>query len=258
MNMTSTTPSQKKDLDPVVQGLRKLSVRVADVAFRLHLRPNHITLFRFCFLGGLAAACLVVGGYLFNFLALILLAAGFFFDLVDGDLARRHNMRSHYGAELEVNLDAILLSLLLLAISCHAFLSHTGLEFVGLIGLFSQIFSTYYTNLYKMRFNIDCVESNPLMEELRAKKSISAVERFIIELLAPKHIIYSLFSNFRYYLVIGVLINQLVITFLIFAIMLSIRWISLAITVIAYGKHQDRPSQYEFFSVLSKLDRNNS
>ena len=254
MKETLTSQSAKKDLDPVVRSLRRFSVIVADTAFKLHLRPNQITLFRFFVFGGAAAAFLFFGGYTNNVIALVFVALGFFFDLVDGDLARRHNMKSNYGAQLEANLDSILLSILILSIATNAVMSHSNLAFVGIIVFFSQIFSMHFSDLLKSKFDIDCVESNPRIEKLRKDNQVSFKNRFIIELMAPKNFAYSLFSNFRYYLVVGIFTNHLHQALLMYSVMLTLRWIILLLVTLKYAKSQDTPLEDPLYHSLSELD----
>jgi phosphatidylglycerophosphate synthase len=259
MHNSSASPytkmeSEKKDLDAPVRILRKLSVRLADLSYRHKIKPNQITLFRFFALGIGAAACLFLGGYLLNVIALILLFLGFIADLVDGDLARRHNLTSALGAALEENLDGILLNLLILAISLNLYLHTSPFAWAGFVCLFAQIFSRHYTNLFKERFQIDCVEGNPIFDKVRDAKDCDWFTRLCADLIAPKRVIYSLFSNFRYYLIVGVLINKLPESLLIYTVMINLRWLILLGLMIKYASRSSHESQYQIFQTLERLE----
>lgn len=246
--------SEKKDLDEQVKFLRRLSVKIADLAYQIGIKPNQITLFRFFVLGGSATVLLCFNNMFFNLAAVLLLFANFMLDLVDGDLARRHNLKSQLGGALEENLDSLLLSLLVLAISISMYISNSPIAVAGLVCLFAQIFSKHYTDLYKQRFDIDCVESNPALEVIRNNGNVSTWTRIFIELLAPKNIIFSLFSNFRYFLLVGVVLNRLPESFLAYTIAINIRWIMLLLLTILYAS--GRKADLEIMQVLSRLDRN--
>jgi phosphatidylglycerophosphate synthase len=244
--------SEKKDLDMQVKLLRQFSVRLADVAYQLHLKPNHITLFRFFIFGIGAAICLFFGGYLLNILALLLIFLSFLGDLVDGDLARRHDLKTSLGAALEENLDSVLLSILVLAISLNLYSHHNPNAVAGFFCLFAQTFSKYYTSVFKQRFQIDCVESHPLLERYRSKKETDNYTKFHGELLAPKNPVLSLFSNFRYYLVIGVLTNHLPESFSVYTAMLNLRWVMLLFLTVSYSRPNHKPRK--IFEILASLD----
>ena len=243
---------QKRDLDVVVRLMRRGSAIVSDGANRLGLKPNHITVFRLVVLGGVACGLLATGSYWLHVVALVLLMLNFFFDLVDGDLARRHNLRSPLGAALEENLDSILLNALILALVIGMSLRGEPYAVVGYVCLFSQVFSRHYTDLYKERFGVDCVESHADVEAVRG--SSDWLTHAVAELLAPKGQLFSLFSNFRYFLIVGVVVNQIGPALALYTAFISLRWIGLmAFTISYYGAHPAL-SKYKIYPVLAKLE----
>ena len=84
------------------------------------VKPAQLTLLS-CAFGIIAAPYLVMGH---RFLPFILLFLSLFFDLLDGNLARRNNQASNIGAVLDIFCDRVVEGLFLVAIAltgrCHA------------------------------------------------------------------------------------------------------------------------------------------
>jgi phosphatidylglycerophosphate synthase len=231
-----------------------LSVRIADIAYVIKLRPNHITLFRFFIVGGAAIYCLVIGSYILNLIALGLLMLSFFLDLVDGDLARRHNLSSTLGAALESELDSVILSCILLAVSINLYNVRNPLAWVGFVCLFSQIFSRHYTNLFQDRFDIDCVESNQKIEIMRSAVDTDILSKLYIGLLVPKNTLASLFSNFRYFIIAGIIVNRLPFALAMYTLLITIRWILLLLLTLVYSGNV-KILHFQLLGTLAQLDK---
>ncbi|NCU42149.1 MAG: CDP-alcohol phosphatidyltransferase family protein, partial [Candidatus Moranbacteria bacterium] len=107
--MKEIIKSQKKNFLKTTKILRFFSVRNARFLNELNITPNQVTFFRFFVLGIFGAYFFYLGGYLFNIIGLMLLFLNFYFDLVDGDLARNYDKKTKLGGFLEELLDPILL-----------------------------------------------------------------------------------------------------------------------------------------------------
>ena len=224
--------TEKKDFSLPLKIMRKSSVVLAYHLDKLWVYPNQVTLFRFVVFGLWAALLLFADNYVLNLLSIVFLVINMFFDLVDWDLARNHDKKSELGKFLDENMDAIILNTILLSLTLKFFfLGNT----VGLIwwifSLYWLIFSSRMWEYFMYTYNINCVESHPTLERSFNKKSknIDFISYYFKELLVPKTALLSLHSNFRNYLIIGVVLNIMPFCLAIFGFFITIRWFMLFI-----------------------------
>lgn len=220
------------DSDLMTRRLRYLSLNVAKICNKLRISPNFLTITRFFILGCGAAILLFLGGYFYNLLALIFLLTNFFFDLVDGDLARNFGKKTKLGSFLDEYLDTIVINLVLLGITMNLFSSDNPLKYLSLIAISGQALSAKVADIYKEKFGISCVTLHPKFAIQR--KKIDKTSVVLIELLSPRHIYFSIFSTVRYYLILGILFNILPLTISVYAIAINLRWITLFIALCLY------------------------
>jgi len=247
--------SKKIDFDFVVLMLRKTSVYFACFLNKLKVTPNQVTIFRFFIFGIGAAYCFYKGTYLFNIVGLILLFLNFYLDLVDGDLARNYDKKSKLGKFLEDLLDPLLLIIIILSLVFNLFVNNNVYKYFGLLCLFGQIFSLKMSLYFQYNFNINCVEGNNLLESNLKGKKLSLFEFFVRELITPKNFFISLFSNFRYYLVVGVLFNLMPLSFLLYSIAINIRWITLSIFLLIFNSDFNIKKRMILLAEFEKLQQ---
>lgn len=224
--------SKKKDFDFITILLRKLSVYSASFLNKMSINPNQVTIFRFIFFGVGGAYCFYIGTHVFNIIGVAALLLNYYFDLVDGDLARNYNKKSKLGKFLEELLDPILLCIVIFSIALNLFTNDNIYKYFGLVCLFGQIFSFKMSQYFQYNYNINCVEGSDLLESNLKGKRLDAFSFFIQELVTPKNLLISLFCNFRYYLITGALLGIMPLTISLYAVAINIRWIVLSVFLI--------------------------
>ncbi len=224
--------TEKTDFSLPIQIMRKSSVVLAYHLDKFWIYPNQVTIFRFVIFGLWASLLLFSDNYFLNLLSIIFLVINMFFDLVDGDLARNHDKKSELGKFLDENMDAIILNTILLSLTLKFFLLGNTIGLIWWIfSLYWLIFSSRMGEYFMYTYKINCVESNPELEKAFTKwnKKIDFISYYFKELLVPKNLLLSLHSNFRNYLIIGVVFNIMPICLAIFGFFISLRWFVLFI-----------------------------
>jgi phosphatidylglycerophosphate synthase len=243
----------KIDRDTATRMLRKITLKIAELFNSMGISPNAVTLSRFLIFGCGAAFFFFIGGYFYNLLGLVFLFINYLFDLVDGDLARKFNKRTKIGEILDKHLDAVLINLILLAISVNLFSSDSPLRYFTIFALSGQALSVGISKFYEDRFGISCVAKSSLeMEAMLNKNRADFWSNFLLELLSPGHVSSSFFSTIRYYLIIGVLFGILPIMIAIYAIAINLRWIVLLIVLVRYYSldSKDKKNIFKTFEIV--------
>lgn len=94
MEKTKIMPTQKKTYVKSALFLRRFSVIVAHYLNMMGVYPNQVVLFRVFVFGGAAMALFFQESYVLNLCGLGMIFLCYFFDLVDGDLARNYNKKT--------------------------------------------------------------------------------------------------------------------------------------------------------------------
>lgn len=234
---------------------RRLSVIIAHYCDRLCIFPNQITLFRIFILGSFSIFLLYSQSYIFNLAGLFVLLVSHFLDDVDGDLARNHNKKSELGKFLDGNLDAVLLNVIILTFVLKIFFEWDSHIFVlwGFLALFGVIMSTKMTAMFQATFEIDCVEGNEKIEKWLKTTAFDTWSTFLYGLLTPKTFLLWLFSNFRYYLLIGVVFQIMPLCMWLYALAINMRWIILFLSLAFFYKWLGKTRKLSLFSLFDIL-----
>lgn len=229
--MKKIKKTEKIDFSLPLIIMRKWSVVLAYYLDKLWIYPNQVTLFRFLVFWIWAAVLMLSENYFLNLLAIVFLIINMFFDLIDGDLARNHNKTSKLWKFLDENIDAIVLNTILLSLTIKFLISWNQIWiFWGILSLYWLIFSSRMWEYFMYTYNINCVESHPILEkDFNNKQNIDFVSYYFKELLVPKNPILSLHSNFRNYLIIWIIFQIMPILLVIFWFFITIRWFMLFI-----------------------------
>ncbi len=233
MSAPQIRKTQKKTFSQTALFLRKFSVIVAHYLNMVWINPNQVVLFRVFVFGGLSMWLFFSASYMYNVLWIGTIFLCYFFDLVDGDLARNYNKKTDQGKFLDEELDSVVVTSLVLTFALKFyFMGYEPLYVVGgITALFGIIGSSKMTNFFQGRFNTNCVGGNDVIEQTTQAKSWDLRSEFFYQLVTPKHVLMTLFSNFRYYLLIGVVTNSMHIAVLLYAIAINLRWMMLFICV---------------------------
>lgn len=239
--------------------LRKFSVIVAHYCNKVGITPNQVVLWRVFLFWGASIYLFYSDLYLYNIAGIWTIFLCYFFDLVDGDLARNYNMKSDLWKFLDEELDSVVVTWLVLTFACKFYFWWYESIYVvwWILALFGIIWSTKMTNMYQARFWINCVSWHNDIEEALKKEDRDTMSEFIYQLITPKNFFLSLFSNFRYYLLFGVISGYIHIAVLLFAIAITIRWITLFITITQYYAFRDtKKTHVALFKIMNTLERN--
>lgn len=114
MDNKNIQKTQKKTYVKSALFLRKFSVIVAYYLDKLGIQPNRVVLFRVFVFGSSACILFFQPSYWLNVLGMGAIFLCYFFDLVDGDLARNHNKKTDFGKFLDEELDSVVVTSIIL------------------------------------------------------------------------------------------------------------------------------------------------
>lgn len=196
--------------------------------------------------------------YLYNIAGIWTIFLCYFFDLVDGDLARNYNMKSDLWKFLDEELDSVVVTWLVLTFACKFYFWWYESIYVlwWIVALFGIVLSTKMTNMYQSRFWINCVWWHNDIEEALKKDDRDTMSEFIYQLVTPKNFFLSLLSNFRYYLLFWILSWYIHIAVLIFSFAITVRSIILFIAITQYYWFRDsNHTTVSLYKVMKTLER---
>lgn len=249
--------TQKRQHTKFSKFLRSISVVVAYYLNILHITPHQVLFFRVFIFGGLSLYLFYSDNYMYNLLGLFFIILCHFFDLVDWDLARNHDQVTKMWGFLDMNFDAVVLNSVIL-IFILKFLN-SGVDnlyiIAGIMILFGTIFSSKMTELFQNQFRINCNQWNVLIEEYLEKNKFDYISSFFYRLITPKGFPFSLLSNFRDYLLVGIIFGIMPIAILCFAIAINIRWITLFIMISIYYHGIDHNNRsIKIYNILKQYE----
>lgn len=230
-------PKKRKDNDPSVGPMRMIAHWVAVVLSKTPITPNQVTFFSFIIFAPFIVYFLSTGEYFNGLIALVLIFITVIFDLSDGMLARMKQVSSSYGAYLDASLDKIFQFLILIAVVVGSvFASNDYIWFVwGLALLAGQAMADFIGFQYARDFKFDVYTgSQEFLEKFKAVGKISWLDAYLKNIIVPCKFLYIFFFTARYLLVLGIILNQLYLFVIIFAITINLRWLSMYLLYIKY------------------------
>lgn len=177
--------SKKRANFLVTRFIRYLSIRAANLFLKSQITPNQLTVGSFI-IGIISALCFIKGKLSYDLLGVFLFLIAFFFDFVDGDLARLKNMSSVYGEWLDAVSGKIETVLLYLGI-CLGQSRHYSPEIVWILGFLG--ISSFYVNqclLYKNEIlnfkhkRAEAKETAPLVVEPQQVSPLKIIQKEIL------------------------------------------------------------------------------
>ena len=240
------------DSDMTLVWLKKLADIVVNVLLKTPVTPNQVTLANFLIFAPLASYLLFVGDYVHNLLALFVLIISSFIDLVDGELARQSKRVSKLGAWYESSLDPLTQSMVIFSIALHIlFYIPADWKYLALLPLFSQGFANYLGITFSNLFKIDPLTGNPELNE-SANRSHSGIDFLLRNIIVPTHWLFILLFTLRFHMIIGILLNVLPFTFLVFGVFITIRVMVMYLVLCLHYKDDTRLNKYEIFRYLKR------
>lgn len=228
--------TQKKQFSFFTIFLRKFSVIIAYYLNQIGVVPHQVLFFRIFVFGGLSLFFFYSNNYLYNLIGLFFISLCYFFDLVDGDLARNYDKVTRVWGFLDWNFDALILNSIILTFTLKFLNNGDNPIFIiaGIMILFGTIFSSKMTELFRHRFNINCGQWSKIIEDYLKNNTLDKLSIFFYWLITPKWFILDLLSNFKQYLLIGIIFNIMPFTILGFAIAINLRWLILFVMAAFY------------------------
>jgi len=202
---------------------RNISIRITKYFVRTRITPNQITVISFLF-GVLAALCFAMGEYAYLIVGAIFFLLSFIFDLVDGEVARVKSLQSLRGAWLDPLLDIV----------------GTGLLFFGIaFGLQTRTDYVFAWALPYLAFFGHAIGSFSSSKQLEiyGKHEVSKIKEEINFGVIPKlyTTLYGM-GSITLLFSIGAVLNQLVVSLILFTISSNLDWIGKFAWY--YGKHK--------------------
>lgn len=159
--------SAKRQFPLLSRILRKYSVIVAYYLNKMGITPLQVLFFRVFVFGGLSLFCFYSTDYTYNILGLVLIALCYFFDMVDGDLARNHDQVTKLGWFLDANFDAVVVNSIVLTFTLKFLGAGEDQIFIiaGIMILYGTIFSSKMTELFLNHFSVGCGQGSDVIED---------------------------------------------------------------------------------------------
>lgn len=232
--------------------------------------PNQITVFNFLFTIFAGGFCLSRGTWFWNLCGLGVLLTNGFLDYVDGDIAKSTNQMSLSGQWLDKGGDMIIQNIIMASVAyalcVHQFSNTTILicivYFIGINAM--NMISVFYNNT----FGFDSHVGNEFFRDFMDYKKETRDRSMLLEghiyfqdlfnwfmknLIDPTASLLGLILwTVRYFLVFGILCNQMFLAFFIITILLTFRWI---VMFILYAMHLSEYKGLWTLHALAVMDR---
>ena len=195
--------------------------------------PNQITGFNLAFTILFGWLCFSQGTYLFNLLGFGVLLINGYLDYLDGDLAKSTKQFSVFGQWLDSGCDMIIQNIVMAAIAYGLCRTH-ALLIVAITFFIANSAMQVISLRYNATFGFDSHCGNALFRTYMDKKP-NLFNKLMKNLLDPtaSKIGFFLFT-FRYWLVLGILFNQMKWAFIVITALLLFKVI---IMHVIYGMH---------------------
>lgn len=239
------------DSDITLVWMKYLSDKVVQLLMKTPITPNQITLGNFLIFAPLVSYFLVRGGYLFNFLALGALVMSSFLDLMDGEMVRQGKPSSKLGIWFEASLDPLIQSVVIFSIALYV-LIHIGADwkYLALLPLFGQGFANSLGLTLHNTFKIDPLTGHQTLNQ-GVEASTSWVDFLARNIMVPTHGLFVFLFTLRFHMIIGIFLNKLHYTFIIFGVFIVIR--ALAIYIILCLHYADKDLKLNKYAVFRYL-----
>lgn len=230
----------------------RLAYEIAKTLAKTGITPNQITIFRFVISFPATLYFFSRGEHFYNLMGLAVYLLLVPLDWVDGDLARLTNQASPLGKWLDDTSDRILVLAVL-----------GGLFYAGIIseplrwGLLALVFFMvhfFLTTLFEdfnRHFGLEFSQYAEVEEEVLSVENPSLLDRFLVNFLNVHR---NSFSKFlfciSYPLFVGVIVNQLFLTFIFLTITFAIR--SLGIMFLMYSSAKGGKTRSRLVEVLRR------
>lgn len=205
----------------------KVAYQIAKVLAKTKITPNQITILRFIIAAPVSAYLFSRGEYLYNLLGLIFYVPLAIIDWVDGSLARLTGQSSSLGKFLDITFDRVLMLVVLLSIF-YAGIVSSGDEKWGILTIlfFSvYLFLTASLSDFDQLFNLEFNRYPEVIEKIyQLDENPKLIDRLLINFLdVHRNSITRFCFCISYPLFVGIITNQLLLTFVFITFMFGLR-----------------------------------
>jgi phosphatidylglycerophosphate synthase len=212
-----------ENLSPFLYLYRKISIVFVWMFLKTSLTPNKVTNLGSLF-GIMAAVGFATGEGKYIFLGGIMSQIYMILDCVDGLLARVKNISSKFGSFFDIVSDVIINNLVLLGIGAGLYRQTNRLEIVliSFFALFGMNMTVVAHNTQMLVFRDEPLYKSRIINEIGKK------QKFLHEIIIRA----GLSGSFQFFIIgIGALLNKLIWSTVIIAIIQNIYWMSLVLLV---------------------------
>ncbi|PIP31484.1 hypothetical protein COX24_03390 [bacterium (Candidatus Gribaldobacteria) CG23_combo_of_CG06-09_8_20_14_all_37_87_8] len=164
----------------------------------------------------IAAFLFSFGQFKFNFLALFFIAIGTQFDYADGVVARARKQTNRFGGWFDPFLDLIGQHLIFIGM-CFGVLRNYEfnpfITFLCFFGFWSIALNNFIGKEFNRTFGFDSyVGHQDFNDKFHAFRKISFFDSFLFNTVAPSSFIYFVLFTVRYFLLLGIVLNNMLLT----------------------------------------------
>lgn len=237
------------DADITLLFLKKYSDKVVRLLGNTPVTPVHISVVSFVLFAPLVAYLFFIGGYVNNMLALIILVVHSFLDLMDGELARYKNLSSRLGIWLELSLDPLIQTLVILSISLNILIHYpSDFKYLVFLVILGQSYANILGTMLWAKFKLDPFVGNKAFTDIA--KSTHLLDFFLKNIIVPTHPIFGLFFTMRFLLIIGIITDRVPLAFFTFGIFITIRATVIFFVLSYYYAGSMKIQKYKVFQYL--------
>ena len=231
---------------------KKVSPPIVKILIRIGITANQVTVVNFFFTLIFGVYFFSRGTYAGNWMGLGIMFINVVLDYIDGDLARQRNELSLLGKWLDTIGDIILQNSIIAAI-CFGIYRPGILSAIILIYFVGNSIMHVVSLHYNDTFGFDSCRGNALFRKYMTLKPTS-LNRFVKNLIDPTASWIGLsFYTVRYWIIFGIIFNQMTFIFICITIIGTFRWV---IMYVLYALHLGHYKKLWVSQALAIIDEN--
>lgn len=250
-----TKNKTRVDTDQTLVLMKRFSDPVVKMLVHTPLTANQISVFSFVFIAPAVSYLLITGGYVYGLIALFILIIHSFLDLMDGELARQKKLVSRLGSWYENTLDPLMQLIVLMSIILSILLTQEiWFKYIVLLGFLGQSYAHILGVIATEKFRVDPLTGNAALNE-SVGSSDSILDFLLKNIMVPSHPFFVMILTMRFYLVFGIIFNQLFYAFLAFSIAISVRSFVLYLILTLHFSENPKLQRYAVFTYLKENEK---
>lgn len=206
----------------IVKIFRPRATMLVPLLSYLKVTPNQVTVTSAVINFGMAVFCFGHGTYLWNLAGLFFLILHYYFDFVDGSLARTTNQMSKLGRWLDTLCD-YLGSALILASLCYGVYKNTANYFWMIIAVLI-VFAKFALSIAHLFYGNSIYRKKEFREKFKNDKKMTLIDWLIKEFVLYESFFFFFIYTLTYSLFFAIVFNLVPIFLVIIAFFYNLRW----------------------------------